>query len=84
MRPHRTHQNQELGVDAGGRPRLMSGPLDKLKADFPLRPKLAGSLVPQNVNLWMGYSEGEGSSSGLHHDFHDNLYLLLRGRKRFR
>ena len=24
-----------------------------------------------------------GSSSGLHHDFHDNLYILLRGRKRF-
>ena len=26
----------------------------------------------------------EGSSSGLHHDFHDNLYILLRGQKRFR
>lgn len=25
-----------------------------------------------------------GSSSGLHHDFHDNLYVLLRGSKRFR
>ena len=25
-----------------------------------------------------------GSSSGLHHDFHDNLYILLRGSKRFR
>ena len=25
-----------------------------------------------------------GASSGLHHDFHDNLYILLRGRKRFR
>jgi ribosomal protein L16 Arg81 hydroxylase len=25
-----------------------------------------------------------GASSGLHHDFHDNLYVLLRGRKRFR
>lgn len=25
-----------------------------------------------------------GSSSGLHHDYHDNLYCLLRGRKRFR
>ncbi|EIE26943.1 Clavaminate synthase-like protein [Coccomyxa subellipsoidea C-169] len=23
------------------------------------------------------------ASSGLHHDFHDNLYVLLRGRKRF-
>ena len=25
-----------------------------------------------------------GASSGLHHDFHDNLYVLLRGCKRFR
>lgn len=25
-----------------------------------------------------------GSSSGLHHDFHDNMYVLLRGSKRFR
>ena len=25
-----------------------------------------------------------GSSSGLHHDFHENLYVLLRGAKRFR
>ena len=25
-----------------------------------------------------------GSSTGLHHDFHDNVYALLRGRKRFR
>ena len=24
-----------------------------------------------------------GASSGLHHDWHDNLYILLRGRKRF-
>lgn len=31
----------------------------------------------------MGASN-QGSSSGLHHDFHDNFYLLLRGRKRFR
>ncbi len=25
-----------------------------------------------------------GSSTGLHHDYHDNLYILLRGKKRFR
>jgi hypothetical protein len=29
-------------------------------------------------------SRPPGSSSGLHHDFHDNLYVLLRGCKRFR
>ena len=47
---------------------------------------LQGSLLPTNYNMWLGNtlpSEG-GSSSGLHHDFHDNVYVLLRGRKRFR
>ena len=34
-------------------------------------------------NMWFGRSS-EGSSSGLHHDFHDNIYVLLRGRKEFR
>lgn len=37
----------------------------------------------QAVNVWMGASAA-GASSGLHHDFHDNLYVLLRGTKRFR
>jgi Cupin-like domain len=41
------------------------------------------ALVPQSYNVWAG-NTAEGSSSGLHHDFHDNLYCLLRGRKRFR
>ncbi|CAM9284058.1 unnamed protein product [Pylaiella littoralis] len=75
---------QELGLDPSGRPDLMSAPLDSLRSDFPLRPRLAGALVPQNVNLWMGHAKGGGSSSGLHHDFHDNLYVLLRGKKTFR
>ncbi|CAM9310796.1 unnamed protein product [Ectocarpus sp. 6 AP-2014] len=75
---------QELGLDPTGRPGLMSAPLDRLRDDFPLRPGLAGALVPQNVNLWMGHTKEGGSSSGLHHDFHDNLYVLLRGKKTFR
>ncbi|KAI8799652.1 cupin-like domain-containing protein [Cladochytrium replicatum] len=60
-------------------------PLSQLSADFPKHPKVFGYLVPQQVNLWMGCGppESEGMSSGLHHDFADNLYVLLRGRKRF-
>jgi ribosomal protein L16 Arg81 hydroxylase len=57
-------------------------PLTNLLGDFPLRPKILGNLVPQQVNVWMGNSK-DGSSSGLHHDYHDNLYILLRGKKRF-
>ena len=44
--------------------------------------ELVGGLVTSSVNLWCGRSE-QGSSSGLHHDFHDNVYVLIRGRKRF-
>lgn len=29
------------------------------------------------------FSRPPGTSSGLHHDFHDNLYILLRGQKTF-
>ena len=43
---------------------------------------LVGGLVTSSVNMWCGRS-AQGSSSGLHHDFHDNVYVLLRGRKRF-
>jgi hypothetical protein len=75
---------QDQGEDGDeGRARVMSAPVAQLRADFPLRPALAGRLLPANVNMWMGNNRS-GSSSGLHHDFHDNLYLVLRGRKRFR
>jgi hypothetical protein len=43
----------------------------------------AGDLSLQACNLWMGKSE-TGTSSGLHHDFHDNFYLLIKGNKSFR
>lgn len=43
----------------------------------------AGNLILHQCNLWMGHSK-DGSSSGLHNDFHDNFYLLVQGRKRFR
>ena len=71
---------QDLEYDDEGRPSLYSNPVKQLIGDFPLRPKLMGNLIPQNYNIWMGYSKVP-SSSGLHHDFHDNLYILLRGEK---
>jgi hypothetical protein len=43
----------------------------------------ASTLLLEACNLWMGSSMG-GSSSGLHHDYHDNFYLLLQGTKQFR
>lgn len=53
---------------------------------LPLRPPLLGHLIPMNAaNVWMGCaSSSAASSSGLHHDFHDNLYCLIRGCKTIR
>ncbi len=73
---------QDITRDPDGRPEIISPPLTLLADDFPLRPALMGHLVPASLNLWMGNSR-EGSMSGLHHDYHDNLYVLLKGRKRF-
>ena len=77
-------------VDAHGRPEVASAPASFLvgenrPARVPFRPELAGNLVPANVNLWLGAagSVARMPSSGLHHDHHDNLYVLLRGEKRF-
>lgn len=61
---------------------VLPPPADALEPDFPRVPRLMGNLCLQQVNLWIGRSK-DGSTSGLHHDFHDNLYCLLKGRKRF-
>lgn len=61
---------------------LLPSPTNALADEFPLQPELMGHLVLQQTNLWLGSCK-EGKSSGLHHDFHDNLYALLAGRKRF-
>ena len=82
---------QDVEADKDGRPKLLSPFMERLRGGqngsdteaFPLRPKLMGNLVPQNINIWIGNSPN-GASSGLHHDYHDNLYIVLRGTKRFR
>ena len=74
---------QRAEMEADGYPAVLAPPLTALQRDLPLVPALLGNLVPQTVNVWMGCAP-TGASSGLHHDFHDNLYVLLRGRKRFR
>lgn len=61
---------------------LCPPPTSCFLADFNIVPRLMGNLLPQQVNLWVGNSK-TGSSSGLHHDRHDNMYYLARGRKRF-
>ena len=58
---------------------LVAPPLTALAPGIlPLRPKLLRTLCPQSINMWLGRSDSL-VSSGLHHDFHDNLYTLLHG-----
>jgi hypothetical protein len=73
---------QELQYNHEGQPSITSPPVDGLIGDFPWVPTVCGHLVPQNINLWFG-SAKIPTTTGMHHDFHDNLYILLRGEKRF-
>ncbi|KAL0589365.1 hypothetical protein ABG067_002584 [Albugo candida] len=74
---------QDVEEGNSGRPELMAPFVQRLSDDFPLRPAIMGNLIPQNINVWMGHAKN-GASSGLHHDYHDNMYILLRGKKSFR
>jgi hypothetical protein len=76
---------QPLKADGrSGLARLASSPMAELLRArvFEARPPPLRELVPANVNLWLGFAS-EGASSGLHHDYHDNLYVLLSGEKEF-
>jgi mannose-6-phosphate isomerase-like protein (cupin superfamily) len=57
-------------------------PLDSLTGLFPPKPSILDTLITQQINLWMGCTRAP-TSSGLHHDFADNLYIVLKGRKKF-
>eukprot|EP00056_Hartaetosiga_gracilis_P002060 m.50523 g.50523 ORF g.50523 m.50523 type:complete len:453 (+) comp10888_c0_seq5:22-1380(+) len=75
-------QPREVTNDEGT-PVALDPVLTALKEDFPLVPPFLSSLNISTCNLWIGASKA-GSSSGLHHDYHDNLYVVLKGKKRFR
>ena len=79
-------------LSAGGKRSMFGAPASKLVREesdgsdglLPLRPRIIPrSLVPADINLWMGRND-RPTSSGLHHDYHDNLYVLARGSKRFK
>jgi len=88
-RYYMTTQDLEQFVDKCdefGLPKCVAAqPLHMLSDNYPVQPAILGSLVPHQISLWQGSTgNGSGLSSGLHHDFHDNFYLLIRGTKRFR
>lgn len=74
---------QSLDLSPEGEPAIVAPPISYLKGDYPWVPSIMGNLVVQNINMWIGRSK-DGSSSGLHHDHHDNLYILLLGKKTFK
>lgn len=78
---------------------LFQPPLTNIYDKIPLQPPFFKTLIPQQINLWMGLTKPKtfdkskdfpidksipkGTSSGLHHDHSDNLYIVVSGCKRF-
>jgi len=61
--------------------KVLEPPLLQLLGDFSIPPYFKD--VPlRSINLWMGNSTGE-ITTPLHHDFNDNLYVVVQGRKHF-
>ena len=78
---------QPLAEDAEGRPELCGEPVASLvRAEkLPLTCPLLPSLILANANVWMGCAPfAAPTSSGLHHDFHDNVLIQVCGTKRVR
>eukprot|EP01084_Bolivina_argentea_P122670 217371_1 len=74
---------QEIETNEFGPTLLYTSPLNKhLMSDISLKPTLIKHLELYQINCWIGHSL-TGTSSKLHHDFHDNLYCVIRGKKQF-
>lgn len=71
---------QEIEYNTDGSPKLLTKPLNYLQSDFPIIPSFFSTLIPSSINLWYGQTKVE-TTSGLHHDYHDNLYIMLKGQK---
>ena len=70
-----------LNLQEGAKDRLLEPPLLQLIGDFTI-PVYFKDLMLRCMNLWMGNSSGE-IVTPLHHDFNDNLYVVVEGRKHF-
>ena len=65
------------------RDRALTAPLSKLSRYFTI-PSFFSSLPVDAINWWYGQAGAAGSSSNLHADSSDNLYVVLQGAKRFK
>ena len=78
-----TEERYYMNLQRGESKRSMVPPLSLLSTIFTL-PSFFLSNPITAINLWMGKAEENGSSSMLHHDSGDNLYMLVAGKKTFR
>ncbi|KAF4714517.1 inositol hexakisphosphate kinase 3, partial [Perkinsus olseni] len=82
-----TTQDIPISQNDGGPTEKMGPHIQKLIDNnlIPLNPPMLKdtNLTQYQVNMWFGHAK-DGSTTGLHHDYHDNVYMLLRGRKVFR
>lgn len=60
---------------------IVEAPVLQLLGDFSV-PDFYCESPLKSINTWMGNSR-KGIVTPLHHDFHDNLYVVVAGRKRF-
>ena len=76
---------QPLPEDKRGPKQITSSHIQRFidRGMIPQNLPIMGNLQLYQINAWIGCSE-DGSSSGFHHDFHDNFYLLVSGEKQFR
>ena len=70
-----------LNLQDEAKDRMLEPPLLQLMGDFSI-PVYYKDLMLRCMNLWMGNSRSE-IVTPLHHDFNDNLYVVVEGRKHF-
>lgn len=75
------NETMYLNLQDFGKEQLIEPPLLQLIGDFSI-PVYFKDLLLRCVNVWMGNSR-RPIVTPLHHDFNDNLYVVVEGRKRF-
>ena len=78
---------QQIEEDESGNPKFFAPAVVRSLIDAGIVPgflPLAGNLTLDQINVWMGFSANGPTSSGFHHDFHDNFYFVIRGKKTFK
>ncbi len=81
MVPEEGNDKLYLNLQDFGAGRVIEPPVAQLLGDFTL-PDMYRDLQIRSVNLWMGNNQSR-TTTHLHHDYNDNLYAVVEGRKHF-